>query len=226
MLEPERSMMPSESSQPFWRDELEYQSTKFKPSKMADTMVKAIGVFMVLAIFGITFGLTFQVSHLWALGVVIYFVVVFGTALISGMKQRKKQQDAQQDITKIQERAAEIAGASLMGSAIHSAGNPRLEREQKIVLALTASSLDFYAYDNATPLDSIPLKHIVAIHTVVYDDDQIPHTDIVDNTAQALQISVKYGETSYDILLRNMRKVHPIDWYHAIQKARLIAGVK
>lgn len=186
-----------------------------------DVAVKAIGVFMVLAVFGIAFGLVYQVSHFWAWGIVVYFVIVFGSAFISGRAQKKKQDLLRREITQIQARSAEKAGASLMGSAIHVAGDPRLEREQKIVLALTNSSLDLYTFGHDRPLDSIPLGQIAAIHTVVYDQEQTPHLDTVDSTAEPLQITVKSGDASYDILLRNMRKVHPIDWYQAIQNARL-----
>ena len=110
-----------------------------------------------------------------------------------------------------------------MGSAIHVAGNPKLERDQGIVLALTADSLDFYTFDRDTPLDNIPLKQIMSVSTVVYDDERTPHLDTVDSTAQALQLSVKYGDNTYNCLIRSMRKVRPVDWYHAIQKQRIQA---
>ncbi len=51
-------------------------------------------------------------------------------------------------------------------------------------------------------------------------DERIPHTDVINSTAQALQFTYKVNDREYTCLFRRMRKVHPIDWYHELQKAR------
>jgi hypothetical protein len=85
---------------------------------------------------------------------------------------------------------------------------------------MISPNLAIYSYESDQPIDIIPLKHIANIHTVVYDDERIPHIDVVDSTAQALQLVLKYGEQEITCLFRRMKKVRPIDWYHVIQKSR------
>jgi hypothetical protein len=55
----------------------------------------------------------------------------------------------------------------------------------------------------------------------VYDDERIPHIEAVDSTAQALQITFLREGKQFSALLRRMKKVRPIDWYHLLQKNRL-----
>ncbi len=50
----------------FWKDEPDYTPSLNKPAKFVTWMVAALGVFMVLGVFGITFGMVYQVSHFWA----------------------------------------------------------------------------------------------------------------------------------------------------------------
>ena len=107
-----------------------------------------------------------------------------------------------------------------MGSAIHVAGHPSLERDQPIVLAITDDSLDFYSFDSSTALVKLGIDDIDAVKTVVYDDERVPHTEVVDSAAQALQIEFNWKGQVCTVLLRAMKQIRPIDWYHAIQQAR------
>ena len=45
--------------------------------------------------------------------------------------------------------------------------------------------------------------------------------DVVDSTAQAQQLILKYNEQEVARLFLRIKKVRPIDWYHAIQRARV-----
>jgi hypothetical protein len=146
----------------------------------------------------------------------IAIALMFGLIIYLG--NRKKLSLLQ--ITEIQQKAREQSGASVIGSAIHVAGHPLLEREQPVVLALTSDSLKIFGYDDQVPIDNILLNQMVALHTVVYDDERIPRIDIVDSTAQALQVTFKLQGKEFTCLFRRMLKVRPIDWYHEIQKAR------
>jgi hypothetical protein len=119
-----------------------------------------------------------------------------------------------------QERARLITGAANIGSAIHVAGHPLLERDQPIVLALIDDQISIFGYASSKPIDTFYLKDLSALHTVVYDDERVPHIDVIDSAAQALQISLTKDGKPVTFLLRKMVKIRPIDWYHAIEKAR------
>ncbi len=120
----------------------------------------------------------------------------------------------------IQEKARQQSGASVIGSAVHVAGHPLLNRDQEVVLALTPEGLKIFSYEDVHPIDILSVNHIEDLHTVTYDDERIPHTDVINSTAQALQFTYKVNDREYTCLFRRMRKVHPIDWYHELQKAR------
>ena len=60
------------------------------------------------------------------------------------VRQKKTKED---QTASIQQRAREITGASLIGSALHVAGHPRLEMKQPVVLALRQKTLSIYPYD-------------------------------------------------------------------------------
>ena len=119
-----------------------------------------------------------------------------------------------------QENAKHKIGASMMGSATHVAGHPSLERDQPIALAITDDSLDFYSFDSSTALVKLGIDDIDAVKTVVYDDERVPHIEVVDSAAQALQIEFELNGKECAMLLRAMKQIRPIDWYHAIQQAR------
>ena len=113
----------------------------------------------------------------------------------------------------------------MIGSAIHVAGHPELDREQNVVLALTSPTLTIFSYDSDKPITVIPIQQIQSIQTVTYDDERIPHIEVVDSTAQAIQLILKFNDQEIPCLFRRMKKVRPIDWYHAIQKERALMGV-
>lgn len=123
----------------------------------------------------------------------------------------------------VQQRAREQIGASTMGSAIHVAGHPLLDREQPVVIALRGDQLLFFSYQNRNPIDVLPIGELQDIRTVVYDDDRVPHVDVIDSTAQALQLTFTWRGHTCTSLFRRMHKVRPIDWYQAIQQARLLS---
>ncbi len=210
-------------SQPFWKDEPDFQQFTGKSSKLIGSYFRFLGIFVIFFLQFIFVAVFFDISRALGWGVLIYFTLVYGIAIIMVISRRKKMKQDQQEIDQIQQRAAKMTGASIIGSAIHVAGNPNLDRDQKIVIALIPSALVVYPYDHDTPIESIPLNHLTAVRTVVYDDERTPHLETVDSTAQALQLTIKYGDGEYDCLLRSMRKVRPIDWYHALQKARIRA---
>jgi hypothetical protein len=56
---------------------------------------------------------------------------------------------------------------------------------------------------------------------VVYDDERVAHIDVIDSAAQALQLEFLWRGEKCACLFRRMINPRPIDWYDAIQKARL-----
>jgi hypothetical protein len=207
---------PKPPDQSFWKDEPDLQAF---PSPFTGVFMSVFKVYRLLFAFAslaLCFGISYLISPIlawfWLAGVL--FSYGFGIRL---RRQRKLEM---QEIVEVQARAASHLGASLVGSAVHVAGHPQLEREQNVVLALTFPNLSVYSYASDQPLVIIPLQQIVSIQTVVYDDDRVPHVDVVDSTAQAIQLILKYDQQEIACLFRRMKKVRPIDWYHAIQKAR------
>jgi hypothetical protein len=69
-------------------------------------------------------------------------------------------------------------------------------------------------------LDAIPIQDIDSVKTVVYDDDRTPHDNVIDPAAQALVITFIRDGLLCSSLFRRMLKTRPIDWYHALEKAR------
>jgi len=120
----------------------------------------------------------------------------------------------------IQERARTQTGSSHIGSAIHVAGHPILERDQQVVLAISQGRLSFYSYDSPIPLDSLELADIQCIELIGYNDERVPIRGVVDSSAQVLEIIIDRGTGKWTCLFRKMRPVRPIDWYHAIQQAK------
>jgi len=150
----------------------------------------------------------------------IWFAIS-GFSFAAWFYQRQRKQKFSRDIEEIQQSARDQTGATQIGSAIHVAGHPLLQRDQPIVLALVNDQLNIYSYENQIPLDTIPLKNIQEIHTVSYDDERVPHIEAIDSVAQALQLKFLFREQPCTCLFRRMRKIKPIDWYHAIQQIRL-----
>ena len=133
--------------------------------------------------------------------------------------------NTQQSTDDIQQLALERLGASHIGSALHVAGHPLLQRDQPVVLALVGGQLSLHSYESPIPLDAIPLRNIQSVQTVSYDDERVPIMDVIDSAAQAIQLTFLWHDQTCTCLFRRMKKMRPIDWYQTLQQARLQAGV-
>jgi hypothetical protein len=207
------------TEQPFWIDE---PKTQVKYQLYWQLYMLVIGyalyAWITILILVVTY---FFISKIVGNVLASIFFAIIALAWITGLLRRRRVRVEQQDITDLQQRARQQTGASCIGSAVHVAGHPSLQREQPVVLALVRDQLQFYAYEAPVPLDSLFLKDIQALHTVVYDEDRIPHIDVIDSTAQALQIEFLWRQQPCSCLFRRMRGVRPIDWFHALQQASL-----
>ncbi len=207
------------SRQPFWVDDLNpYRSVGTTQSKIIGftaillSIYRIIGYLFFLLLFIV---LAFQFPIFWIF--VLLEIAVVGAIIYFARLGRSRAEK----IVVIQRLAKEVTGASYIGSAIHTAGHPLLQVNQPVVLALKDSELSIYGYDNSTPIDTLSVNDLKAVNPVVFDDDYIPHIGVIDNTAQALQISFQRQNIDCICSFRRMYKVRPIEWYHAIQKARL-----
>lgn len=127
-------------------------------------------------------------------------------------------------ISTMQENAYRLTGASLMGSANHVAGHPRLVRDQRVLLAVAGSALRIHGFATPEPLDEIQGTAIRKVELVVYDDERIPHTDAIDPAAQALQVTFDRGANTSRCLFNRMVDHRPIDWFHELEKLRFSSG--
>ena len=210
------------SNEPFWIDEpnpysRSNSSTSPKGSAtwLISKMFQIYSILVLLFIFVIVVFLAIKFPILWIL-------VAFEAFLIAGRFFLPRVKETQQaKAMRIQQLAKDKTGANFLGSAIHTAGHPLLQVNQPVVLALKDSQLSIYGYDSSTPIDTFSVNELQAINPVVFDDDYIPHVGVIDNTAQALQISFQRQNINCICSFRRMYKVRPIEWFHAIQKARL-----
>jgi hypothetical protein len=192
-------MLPSQSNQPFWKDDLDLQQSPL-PDRFIRFLRSSVTVgciFIPIWMFALLFTVFYKISPVISWGILIYSILLLGTGTISGIRGVRRRKLILQEISQIQQRAREKTGASLIGSAVHVAGHPRLEREQNVVLALTPTGIQIYSYESDQPVDTISFEQIAAVHTVVYDDERTPHLDTVDSTAQALQLTLKYGDGEF-----------------------------
>jgi hypothetical protein len=215
-------MLPQASSnqQPFWEDELDPYSTRPVTSqRWFNVWAVSFSVLITLFILCFSASLFAYVSPTlaWAWLILMAFPLVLA---LGGWRRGKRQRSR---IEQTQERARLLTGASHIGSAVHVAGHPLLAREQRVVLALTDGHLSFYGYDSPTPIDTLPVVELRFVHTIVYDDERIPHFEVIDSTAQALELVFTRNGETWTCLFKQMRKIRPIDWYHAIQQARFSA---
>jgi hypothetical protein len=207
---------PKHPDQSFWKDEPDLQPFSRPSMGVFMSLFKVYRLLFAFASLGLSFGVLYLISPILAWFWLAILLLAFG----SGVYRQRQRKLELQEIVEIQQRATKLTGASLIGSAVHVAGHPQLEREQNVVLALTFPNLSVYSCETGQPLVMIPLQQIVTIQTVVYDDERIPHVEVVDSTAQAIQLMLKYGDQEIACLFRRMKNVRPIDWYHAIQKSR------
>ncbi len=159
--------------------------------------------------------LAFKYPIIWIF--VAYEAVMISIRLFIPLFSETRQAKA----LRIQQLAKNKTGADYLGSAIHTAGHPLLKVNQPVVLALKESELSIYAYDSSIPVDTLSVNELQTVAPVVFDDDYIPHVGVIDNTAQALQISFQRQNVECVCSFRRMYKIRPIEWYQAIQKARL-----
>jgi hypothetical protein len=210
------------SNEPFWMDEpnpyslsIPNATEKGSASWWVSRIFQVYSIFVLLFILVIIVFLAIQFPLLWIL-VALEIFLIAGRFFLPRVKETR-----QAKALRIQQLAKDKTGANYLGSAIHTAGHPLLQANQPVVLALKDSELSIYRYDSSTPIDTISVTELQAINPVVFDDDYIPHVGVIDNTAQALQISFQRQNINCTCSFRRMYKVRPIEWFHAIQKARL-----
>jgi hypothetical protein len=213
-------MIPHSSSidLPLWQDDP-------NPSFVAKPQTKTttgFGLFFILLIFIPLIGT--MLTAFYSISPMLFWIAVIfsGISIGFGYYIRRQKKSLALRVSEIQKRAKDYTKASHIGSAIHVAGHPLLERKQPVVLALIhMSEIFFYSYDSNNSITSIPIENIKSIQTVVYDDERIPHIGVVDSTAQALQIVFNHKDNEYVTLFRSMKKIRAIDWYHILQKSRM-----
>jgi len=213
-------MKNSLSEEPFWIDEPNPYSrpsasaTKGSLTWLISKMFTAYALIVRLFIFALIIFLAIKFPLLWI--VVLFEAVILSIRIFAPRLKETRQAKA----VRIQSLAKDKTGADYLGSAIHTAGHPLLQVNQPVVFALKDSALSIYGYDNSIPVDTLSVNDLQAVNPVVFDDDYIPHVGVIDNTAQALQISFQRQGNTYICSFRRMYKVRPIEWYQAIQKAR------
>lgn len=208
-------------NEPFWMDEPNpyaransNATSKGNMSSWISRMLQIYAIIVLLFIFVIIVLLASKFPLLWVF-VAFEVILIAGRFFLPRVKETR-----QAKALRIQQLAKDQTGAEYLGSAIHTAGHPLLKVDQPVVLALKENTLSIYSYDDSTPIDTIPINELLTVNPVVFDDDYIPHVGVIDNTAQALQISFQRQNITYTCSFRRMYKVRPIEWYHAIQKAR------
>jgi hypothetical protein len=205
---------------PFWED---YPFPDVKPTPPTSLyprfLIGIIAVYrwLLLGILLVVPAVLFAYVSPWLLGLYILLLVYFISITIY---RRKKFLSNKNRISQIQDKARQRTGCEIIGSAIHVAGHPALQREQPVVLALLDGRLVLYPYERAVPLDEMALSQIKNVQTVVYDDEHVPHVDVIDPAAQAIQITFQRDQGEFTCLFRRLRNLRSIDWYHAIQQAR------
>ena len=214
--------MKSSSNEPFWIDEpnpysrAHSSATKWSPTWWVLNLFTAYAIIVRLFIFLLIIFLAIRFPLLW-------IAVAFEALLLSArLLLPHFRETLQAKAIRIQLLAKDMTGANLLGSAIHTAGHPLLQANQPIVLALKGYELSIYGYDHSTPIDTIPVKALQAVDLVIFDDNRMPHIGVIDNAAQALQITFPWRTSSCTCSFRRMYKVRAIEWYQAIQKARLV----
>jgi hypothetical protein len=148
------------------------------------------------------------------------WVIIVSLTLSLYVSRSRKLGITRKNALLIQSKARDLTGASTINSAIHVAGHPFLDRDQPIVLALVDNRLEIFGYESSRSIDSINLADIISLNTVVYDDERVPHIEVIDSAAQALQFTFSKNGKPITCLFRQMGQVRPIDWYHDIEKAR------
>jgi hypothetical protein len=202
------------NNQPFWKDGTSV--AVLFPSRCQSSPVFS---YFSIAIRAIALIIILVVAYKSPIAVGIALIalglpLVFRIYILYWLKNTKQTGD------EIQQLAQQRLGASHIGSALHVAGHPLLQRDQPVVLALAGDQLSIHSYESPVPLDAIPLRNIQTVQTVSYDDERVPYVDVIDSAAQAIQLTFLWRDQTCTCLFRSMKKMRPIDWYQALQQAR------
>jgi hypothetical protein len=204
----------ADEKEPFWKD------GPGKPTAKLPSSLSFIAIIFhtlpTLVLLGAFIFVFYSFSHLLA-WIFVFLAILY---LVFIIYRINKNAINVKKIPIIQEKARQISGASFIGSAVHVAGHPLLKREQEVVLALSPEGLKIFPYNDDHPIDILIPERMEKIYTITYDDERVPHIDVIDSTAQALQFTYKEANKEYTCLFRRMRNVRPIDWYHELQKVR------
>jgi hypothetical protein len=206
---------------PFWVDDQtldQFQTPSRRQGSSHWRVSVRIALTFGILIFIVIYAIFSDVTTLLIIAVIYLAIVAFPYLVSLWAKSKSK------DVAKIQELARQRINASEIGSAIHVAGHPFLERDQPVVIALIKGQISFFGYDSSKPINTLDLKAINSLQTVVYDHDRVPHVEVIDSAAQALQMTVTYDSRTWTCLFRRMRPLRPIDWYHAIKQASFMHG--
>jgi hypothetical protein len=210
------SQTPQDNSEPFWMDD-PYEPGFGSRSTIIFSAISAWINIIVLVLVMITIVLLISrpLAYLWSALFLLFSLRYFFNY--------RKVKLTREKARALQAKAFVTTGASSIGSAIHVAGHPLLERDQAVVLALARDRISIFDYGSSEPIDTINVKDLTALHTVVYDDDRMPHIEVIDSAAQALQMTFSKDGKEITCLFKKMHTLRPIDWYHAIERARFMA---
>jgi hypothetical protein len=220
----------TETEPPFWvEDPFPYSTaTAIKPMLIEQVLLGSASCFRIVELF-ILFGILALFAQKYPVAWIFMAVIaclILAMILRSLLAYRRRAENPRARAMRIQRLAQERTGADLMGSALHTAGHPLLKRNQPVVLGLGGDQLSIRSYSNSDPIDVIGVRDIQSVQTIVLDDELMAHTDVVDSTAQAFQLSVSARGTTYTCSFRRMYKVRAIEWYRALEAARLLGGSK
>ncbi len=215
-------MRKSPQSEPFWMDEPNPYARATPPDTQQGRLVEWL-VKLMMAYASCTVWLLIAGLVLAAIKYPVIWIFLAPGILVVGVQLILPRfiETRQAKATRIQRRATDLLGAELIGSAIHTAGIPALLVDQPVVLALRNQELSIYSYDSPTALDTLSVPDLQAVDLVTVDDENRPHTGTVNRFAQVLQITFQRQGVAYTCSFRRMYKVRPIEWYQALQKARL-----
>jgi hypothetical protein len=201
------------NNQPFWKDVPDFSSKALPRSIgwIVRLYTTGLSIFVLLII---AVSISSQPILMWMW--IAFAVLIVGRSFYLQFRNKKSIRGTEE----IQNIARERLGATHVGSALHVAGHPLLTRDQPVVLALVGEGLSLHSYDSPVPLDVIPIRDIQSVQAVSYDDDRVPHTDVIDSAAQAIQLTFQWRGQTCTCLFRRMKKMRPIDWYQALQQAR------
>ncbi len=218
-------MKAAPRAEPFWMDE---PNPYARPMRIDTQQVPGlrwimglVAVYRVLMLLLLIAGLVLT-ALIYPIAWIIVAPVIL--ALAAALVLPHFIETRQAKAARIQRRAIEILGTEIVGSAIHTAGHPSLQVDQPVVLALRGGDLSIYSYDSPAPLDTLLVRDLLAVDLVTFDDENTPHIGVISNSAQALQLRFRRQGITWTASFRRMYRLRPVEWYQALQKARL-AGV-